>query len=439
TIKTVKESLRRIPNKGIGYGVLKQLSGDPDLWNIEQPPILFNYLGQMDADLNNTIFSSSWISAGESIGGKHTRETPIEMNAIVLDGKLTIDTTYNTKVYAEDVVVEFTEAFKAALLDVIHHCISKEQAEKTPFDYGDKELSFEQLEEIKAKNRWGEIEKIYPLANMQQGMLFHALEDPQSGAYFEQLVIDVKGFIDVNLFEESLNDIMKRHEILRTAIEYEITEQPKNVIIKGRKIGFRYRDIRQQGIDQQKESITTYIEQDREKGFDFSKDVLIRLELIQTDDKAYTIIWSNHHILFDGWGRGIILGELFHIYGNKQVGQYPNLEEPRPYSDYIRWLGEQEKEEGIQYWKQYLAGYQKPAKVPSFKIDSTREYHGQETLIEFSRELTKKMTELANQNNVTLNTVLQTLWGIILAKYNHTDDVVFGSVVSGRDAKVAGI
>ncbi|HDX9649186.1 TPA: amino acid adenylation domain-containing protein, partial [Bacillus cereus] len=439
TIKTVKESLRRIPNKGIGYGVLKQLSGDPDLWNIEQPPILFNYLGQMDTDLNNTIFSSSWISAGESIGGKHIRETPIEMNAIVLDGKLTIDTTYNTKVYAEDVVVEFTEAFKAALLDVIHHCISKEQAEKTPFDYGDKELSFEQLEEIKAKNRWGEIEKIYPLANMQQGMLFHALEDPQSGAYFEQLVIDVKGFIDVNLFEESLNDIMKRHEILRTAIEYEITEQPKNVIIKGRKIGFRYRDIRQQGIDQQKESITTYIEQDREKGFDFSKDVLIRLELIQTDDKAYTIIWSNHHILFDGWGRGIILGELFHIYGNKQVGQYPNLEEPRPYSDYIRWLGEQEKEEGIQYWKQYLAGYQKPAKVPSFKIDSTREYHGQETLIEFSRELTKKMTELANQNNVTLNTVLQTLWGIILAKYNHTDDVVFGSVVSGRDAKVAGI
>ncbi|WP_259418057.1 non-ribosomal peptide synthetase [Bacillus toyonensis] len=439
TIKTVKESLRRIPNKGIGYGVLKHLSGDPDLWNIEQPPILFNYLGQMDADLNNTIFSSSWISAGESIGGKHTRETPIEMNAIVLDGKLTIDTTYNTKVYAEDVVVEFTEAFKDALRDVIHHCISKEQAEKTPFDYGDKELTFEQLEEIKAKNRWGEIEKIYPLANMQQGMLFHALEDPKSGAYFEQLVIDVKGFIDVNLFEESLNDIMKRHELLRTAIEYEITEKPKNVIIKGRKIGFRYRDIRQQGINQQKESITTYIEQDREKGFDFSKDVLIRLELIQTDDKAYTIIWSNHHILFDGWGRGIILGELFHIYGNKQVGQYPNLEEPRPYSDYIRWLGEQEKEEGIQYWKQYLAGYQKPAKVPSFKIDSTREYHGQETLIEFSRELTKEMTELANQNNVTLNTVLQTLWGIILAKYNHTDDVVFGSVVSGRDAKVAGI
>lgn len=106
------------------------MSKDSDLWHIEQPPLLFNYLGQMDADINNTIFSSSWISAGESIGGKHTRETPIEMNAVVLDGKLTIDTTYNTKVYAEDVVVEFTEAFKDALCDVIHHCISKEQAEK---------------------------------------------------------------------------------------------------------------------------------------------------------------------------------------------------------------------------------------------------------------------------------------------------------------------
>ncbi|MGX5439997.1 non-ribosomal peptide synthase/polyketide synthase [Bacillus thuringiensis] len=439
TIKTVKESLRRIPNKGIGYGVLKHLSGDQDLWNVEQPPILFNYLGQMDGDLNNTVFSSSWISAGESIGGKHTRENPMEMNAVVLDGKLTIDTTYNTKVYAKDVVIEFTEAYKEALRAVINQCVSKKQAEKTPFDYGDKELSFEQLEEIKAKNNGFEIEKVYPLANMQQGMLFHALEDQQSGAYFEQLAIDVKGSIDVNLFEESLNDIMKRHEVLRTAIEYEITEKPRNIILKDRKIGFKYRDIRHQRIDQQKESIATYIEQDREKSFDFNQDVLIRLELIQTDDEAYTMIWSNHHILFDGWGRGIILGELFHIYGNKQVGQYHNLEEPRPYSDYIRWLEEQEKEEGIQYWKRYLTGYQEPAKIPSFKGDSTSGDHRQEKVIEFSNKLTKKMTELANRNHVTLNTVLQSVWGIILAKYNHTDDVVFGSVVSGRDAKVAGI
>ncbi|MGX5439995.1 amino acid adenylation domain-containing protein [Bacillus thuringiensis] len=439
TIKTVKESLRRIPNKGIGYGVLKHSIEGQDLWNAEQPPILFNYLGQMDEDLNNTVFSSSWISTGESIGGKHTRENPMEMNAVVLDGRLIIDTTYNTKVYTEDVVMEFTEAYKEALRTVIHHCVSKEWAEKTPFDYGDNELSFQQLDAIKKKYNGFEIEKIYPLANMQQGMLFHALEDQQSGAYFEQIVIDVKGVIDAKLFEESLNDIMKRHEILRTAIEYEITENPRNVILKDRKMDFRYNDIRHQKMDQQKESIKTYSEQDREKGFDFSKDSLIRLELIQTGEETYTIIWSNHHILFDGWGRGVILGELFHIYGNKRAGQHHHLEEPRPYSDYIKWLEEQTKEDGAHYWKHYLEGYQEQAKIPSFKGDSASGYRNREKVIEFSNELTKKMMELANRNHVTLNTLLQSAWGILLAKYNHTDDVVFGSVVSGRDAKVAGI
>ncbi|EJQ37641.1 amino acid adenylation domain-containing protein [Bacillus cereus BAG5X1-1] len=440
TIKTVKEALRKIPNKGIGYGILKHLVEDQDLLNAEQPPILFNYLGQMDEDFNNTVFSSSWMSPGESIGKNHMRENPIDINAVVLDGRLMIDTTYNTKAYKEDVVTEFIEAYKEALRAVINHCVSKERAEKTPFDYGDKELSFQQLDDIKAKYNGFEIEKIYPLANMQQGMLFHALEDKQSSAYFEQIVIECQGSIDVKLFEETLNEIMNRHEILRTSIEYTITEEPRSVILKDRKIGFKYQDIRHQRIDQQKESIEIYIERDREKGFDFSQDSLIRLKLIQTAEEAYTIIWSNHHILFDGWSRGIILGELFHIYENKLAGKNHHLEEPRPYSDYIRWLGEQTEDEGVQYWKHYLEGYQEQAKIPSFKRDSNvNGDRKREKVIEFSNELTMKMNDLANRNHVTLNTVLQSTWGILLATYNQTDDIVFGSVVSGRDAKVDGI
>ncbi|NEY82417.1 amino acid adenylation domain-containing protein, partial [Bacillus sp. 3H-10] len=439
-IKMVKESLRRIPHKGIGYGILKYLTEDKDLWNGEQPPILFNYLGQMDKELNNTVFSSSWLPTGESIGGKRTRENAMEINAVVLGGRLMIDTTYNTTVYSEDVVKEFMEVYKESLHTVIDHCVSKERAEKTPVDYGDKELSLQQLESIQTKYNEFEIEKIYPLANMQQGMLFHALEDQQSGAYFEQMVIDVKGSINADLFEESLNDIMKRHEILRTAIEYEITEKPRNVILKDRKIGFKYRDIRRQKVEQQQESIKEYMKQDRERGFDFTQDPLIRLELIQTGEEAYTIIWSNHHILFDGWGRGIILGELFHIYGNKRAGREQLLAEPKPYSDYIKWLEEQTKEDGIHYWKHYLEGYQKQAKIPSFKRDrSPSGDHYKEKVLALSNELTTKMTALANRNHVTLNTLLQSAWGILLAKYNETDDVVFGSVVSGRDAKVAGI
>ncbi|WP_235843092.1 condensation domain-containing protein, partial [Metabacillus fastidiosus] len=440
TIKMVKESLRKLPNKGIGYGILKHLSEDEELRKAAQPPLLFNYLGQMDEDLQNAVFSSSSLPTGESIGNKHTRENAMEMNAVVLDGRLIIDTTYNTKVYSEETVKDFTEAYKEALYAVIRHCVSKEQAERTPFDYGDRGLSIHELEDIKRKYHEFEIEKIYPLANMQQGMLFHALEDPTSGAYFEQIVIEANGSIDPHLLEESFNVIMERHELLRTAVEYEITEKPRNVILKDRKIGFNYRDIRCQSVEQQKASIEQYLKQDQEKGFDFGRDSLIRLELIQIGEEAYKLIWSNHHILFDGWGRGIILGELFHIYGNKRAGRIHQLEKPQPYSDYIGWLEEQTREDAVHYWKGYLEGYQEPATIPSItKGRKSGDSRNWEKVVEFSSELTGKLTELANRNHVTFNTALQSAWGVLLAKYNHTDDVVFGSVVSGRDAKVSGI
>ncbi|PIK32704.1 non-ribosomal peptide synthetase, partial [Bacillus siamensis] len=152
TIKMVKETIRKIPNKGIGYGILKYLNEDPELKAAPQPPLLFNYLGQMDEDLQNAAFSSSGLPTGESIGSRHTRENAMEMNAIVLDGQLVIDTTYNTKVYSKQTVKHFTEAYKEALYEVIGHCVSKEEAERTPSDYGDKALGIYELEDIKRKH-----------------------------------------------------------------------------------------------------------------------------------------------------------------------------------------------------------------------------------------------------------------------------------------------
>ncbi|WP_139487924.1 non-ribosomal peptide synthase/polyketide synthase [Brevibacillus dissolubilis] len=440
TIKTVKELLRRVPNKGIGYGILKYVTQDPDLAKEETAPLLFNYLGQMDQDMNNEQFSSSWFSTGEAIGDNITRATPMEINALVVNGQLTISTTYNTKVYDQATASSFTEAFKEALQTVIAHCAAQDQAVKTPSDYGDKELSLEQLEAIKKKQKGQEIEKIYPLANMQRGMLFHALEDSYSTAYFEQLVLKVKGHVNEAWFEQSLQEVMTRHEILRASFEYEITDQPRNVILKDKPIGFTYRDLRGLGTEQRQASVAAFVQEDRKKGFDLSKDTLIRFELIRTGEDTYTFIWSNHHILFDGWGRGIILGELFHIYSQKAAGQKHRLEEPRPYSDYIRWLQEQDKEEAKAYWQQYLAAYEQKAQLPAVTNKTTpAEYQRAEKTIPFSKAVTQQITQLANRNSVTFYTVIQSVWGMVLGRYNDTNDVVFGTVVSGRDAQVDGI
>ncbi|MEC1536488.1 non-ribosomal peptide synthase/polyketide synthase [Bacillus sonorensis] len=439
-IKMVKEHLRKIPNKGIGYGILKYVAKDADIIKDGKSPILFNYLGQLDEDIDNEEFSSSRLSPGESIGRGIIREHPIEINAIVFNGRLTIQTTYNTKAYNEDIVRTFTETYKEALKTVISHCLSKEAAEKTPSDYGDKDITLYQLEEIKQKYKGMEIEKIYPLANMQRGMLFHALEDKESKAYFEQMSINMKGYIDERLFEESFNDIMNRHEILRASLEYDITDEPRNVIIKDRKIHLLYLDVRHQSPGEREQAIQKYLKADREKGFHLSKEALIRAALIRTSEDSYTFIWTNHHILLDGWCRGIILGELFHIYNKKAAGRLPQLQEARPYSDYIRWLGEQDKEAAKAYWKNYLSGFAEKSPMSVLGSQSGRGgYQRKEAVVEFSTELTRRLTELANRNSVTLHTVLQSIWGILLARYNNTKDVVFGTVVSGRDAHVAGI
>ncbi|WP_105981064.1 bacitracin non-ribosomal peptide synthetase BacC [Bacillus paralicheniformis] len=440
TIKMVKEHLRNVPNKGIGYGILKYLTRDSEIAKGATSPILFNYLGQLDEDINSGEFSSSHLSPGEAAGKGITRENPLEINAVVFRGQLAIQTTYNTRAYSEDVVRTFAQKYKEALKAVIRHCAEREETEKTPSDYGDKGISLDQLEEIKLKYKGMEIEKIYPLANMQRGMLFHALEDKESQAYFEQMAIDMKGLIDERLFAETFNDIMERHEILRASIEYEITDEPRNVIIKDRKINLDYHDLRKQSPAEREQVIQTYRKADREKGFCLNSEPLIRAALMRTEDDSYTFIWTNHHILLDGWSRGIIMGELFQMYHMKEGGQKHRLEEARPYSDYIGWLEQQDKEAPKAYWRNYLSGFTEKSPISVLASSSGHaKYKRKEAVIEFPQQLTGRITELASRNNVTLHTVLQCIWGMLLARYNQTDDVVFGTVISGRDAQVAGI
>ncbi|MEC0714024.1 bacitracin non-ribosomal peptide synthetase BacA [Bacillus haynesii] len=438
-IKMVKETLRKIPNKGIGYGVLKYMT--EELQKIQtQAPLSFNYFGEMNNDMNRKVFSQSPFSPGESIGGKIVRHCAIEMNAISLNGELTIYTTFNQDQYQTSAIEQLNQSFKENLEKIVDHCVGKDGSDMTPSDYGDVSLGLEELERIQNKYSAFQIEKIYPLANMQKGMLFHAAMDQTSGAYFQQIVIDLKGRVHPDLLEKSFHEIVKRHEILRASFEYEITAEPRQIIARDRKTPFTSIDLTGENRTRQHKFIETYLKEDQEKGFDLSSEALMRVCLIRMNDESYRLIWSHHHILLDGWCLGIVLSELFSIYGKIIKGESRRLKEPKPYGDYIKWLEKQDKEEAAAYWKDYLKGYETRSELPAFNRSATsEEYCGKEKVISFSKELTTKITRIAKEHHVTINTVLQGIWGIILAKYNNTDEVVFGTVVSGREAPVEGI
>ncbi|MCY9248299.1 non-ribosomal peptide synthetase, partial [Bacillus haynesii] len=438
-IKMVKETLRKIPNKGIGYGVLKYMT--EELQKIQtQAPLSFNYFGEMNNDMNRKVFSQSPFSPGESIGGKIVRHCAIEMNAISLNGELTIYTTFNQDQYQTSAIEQLNQSFKENLEKIVDHCVGKDGSDMTPSDYGDVSLGLEELERIQNKYSAFQIEKIYPLANMQKGMLFHAAMDQTSGAYFQQIVIDLKGRVHPDLLEKSFHEIVKRHEILRASFEYEITAEPRQIIARDRKTPFTSIDLTGENRTRQHRFIETYLKEDQEKGFDLSSEALMRVCLIRMNDESYRLIWSHHHILLDGWCLGIVLSELFSIYGKIIKGESRRLKEPKPYGDYIKWLEKQDKEEAAAYWKDYLKGYETRSELPAFNRSATsEEYCGKEKVISFSKKLTTKITRIAKEHHVTINTVLQGIWGIILAKYNNTDEVVFGTVVSGREAPVEGI
>jgi amino acid adenylation domain-containing protein/non-ribosomal peptide synthase protein (TIGR01720 family) len=282
------------------------------------------------------------------------------------------------------------------------------------------------------------IKRVYSLSPMQEGMLFHSIMNSESDAYFEQTIYDIEGDIDIQIFEEIWNALIAKYDVLRTIFIYEEINKPKQVVLRERKIKIHFQDISAMPESAQKNYINEFKEKDKKKKFNLSKDMLIRIAALKTKASSYKVIWSFHHILMDGWSLGIIINEFFSIYRGIKENRPLQLEEECPYFDYIKWLEKQNQEEGYSYWRRYLETYENKALLPG-KIIQSNAYQQKKLEVRLDKEITVKLTDVVHKYNVTINSFFQTIWGILLQRYNNTDDVVFGAVVSGRPAQIPGI
>ncbi|WP_143315726.1 condensation domain-containing protein [Clostridium sp. HBUAS56017] len=284
------------------------------------------------------------------------------------------------------------------------------------------------------------IQKIYSLTPMQEGMLFHAMDNKSSSVYFEQIVLNLDGYIDIEVLQKSFNILLQRYDILRTAIVYEKIEKPKQVVLAERASDITFKDISNLEEEEKKTYIEEFKKADIKRGFNLTKDTLIRISVIKKDSNSFSLALSFHHIIMDGWCLGIVFKELFQIYVSLKENKDLEEKEIYPYNDYIQWFYKQNKEEAIEYWNKYLEGLEKETIVPNFSnsVDK-KQYVLKEHIFEMEENLTDKLKLIAKENKVTVNTVFQSLWGIVLQKYNNTKDIVFGSVVSGRPPEIKGI
>lgn len=286
------------------------------------------------------------------------------------------------------------------------------------------------------------IKNIYPLSHMQEGMLFHSFLRKEEGAYVEQSLFTIKGSLSYDWFQRSIQAIIDRHDIFRTVFLPHVPHLsgPRQVVRTEREFHLYSEDISHLQINDQHEFIDCFKEKDKQKGFDLQKDMLMRISLFKTAEDEHVCIWSHHHILMDGWCLGIVLQEFMQIYQSIHAGKPLSLDPVRPYSTYISWLTNRDKETAAEYWGSYLKNYSTPSPLPRVSDEEKKEgYHREDLIFSLNKPLTDKLKETAKQHGVTLATLIQAVWGVMLQQYNRTDDVVFGAVVSGRPSEIPGV
>jgi amino acid adenylation domain-containing protein/non-ribosomal peptide synthase protein (TIGR01720 family) len=447
-VKEIKENLRQVPNKGIGYGILRYLTSQEHKAGLEfklNPQIGFNYLGQFDADVRQSTFKTSRESIGNVLGPNIKRDYEIDVSGMITDKSLFMSIAYNKNQYPQEALRGFLEHYETVLRHIISYCSQKKERELTPSDLTFNELSIAEigaLEAIFNNGNRGNIIDIYPLSPMQEGMFFHCLYNTSAPEYFEQVSYRFYGNLNKSWVEKSLNELLKRHDILRTAFTHEIFDRPLQVVLKQRQVDFYFETLTHlNGQEEKALFIKKFKERDRQRSFELDRDVLMRISLFQVDEGEYELTWSHHHLLMDGWCTGILISEFLEIYNGLLEGRPYRLPEVVQYRTYIRWLEQQDKEVPGKYWQEYLEGYEEAAVIPGInKPGGTGAgYKLEKMVFPLDRDTTTGLDKLAMRNRVTLNTVIRAIWGIILARYNDRQDVVFGVVVSGRPPDVEGI
>ena len=438
-IKTVKEQLRQIPYKGIGYGVLRNLTPQNLLEGHQldfKPDLVFNYLGRFDSGDQQGLFQALKNDVGESVAGQGRRPCALEFSAMILADQLCIDWRYDQHQFTDESMQGLAEQYQASLRQVIDHCLQQTGQTFTPSDLTFHDLSLDELDAFLLTYPEN-LTDVSPLTPMQEGMLFHALREPDSTSYHEQISFTLQGELDTACYQKSWDKLVTRHAILRTVFVNDKIQNPAQVILKQVPSTFKIEDWSVYSDLSLENKLASYLQADLANQFKLSEQPPVRVRLLRLTEQKWHLVWSFHHLLLDGWSVGVLMDEMTQIY--QAMGQNKTAELPvsPPFSDYLRWLKQQDTDTAIRFWQDYTDNYSEQASLPSYcgEQESVRAEYTQT----FESDLTTRLQIAAKHYKVTVNAMIQAAWGILLGRYNDRHDVMFATVVSGRPSEIANI
>ncbi|MES2259415.1 MAG: amino acid adenylation domain-containing protein [Pseudomonadota bacterium] len=429
-LKRTKEMLRAIPNNGLGHGVLRHLGSAGQraaLASLPQPQVVFNYLGQFEGSFNE---DGPWTVAAESGGDAADPAAPLAhelaINGQVHGGELTLTIGYSAARFDAATVQELAQGFQSELEALVAHCCSGVRG-LTSSDVPLAHLQQEELDSLPLDG--AQVADLYPLSPMQAGMLFHSVLEPDGHAYLNQLRVDIGG-LDAERFRAAWQTVFERHDVLRTGFLHQ-RDVPLQWVAKQVALPWQEHDWRDRVA--QSELLDMLAQAEQTQGFSLEQAPLTRLLLVRTGEHAHHFIWTIHHLLTDGWSTSQLMGEVLRIYDGARLAAPQGR-----YADYIVWLQERDAAAGEAWWRGQLAQLDEPTRLAGTlaKPQAAPGYGERQTVLD--ETATQALQAFAKRERVTVNTVLQAAWALLLNRYTGQETVCFGATTSGRPADLPG-
>jgi len=287
-----------------------------------------------------------------------------------------------------------------------------------------------------------DVEDIYPLAPMQEGLLFHSLLNPNSGIYLMQDRYQIDGSVDAEAFRRAWQGVVDHHPILRTSFFWESRQRAHQIVHRQVRVPFEYFDWRDLSDRERTERMNRLLAEELHEGFDFSQAPLFRIRLFRFEEARYRFVRSYHHILLDEWCTSEILSHFLANYEALLGGRELPVRQTPPFRDYIAWLGRQNGRSAEAFWRRDLEGFSEPTPLTVDRpiAEDARVAGEMDEVIDFLTEAdTSVLASLAHRYRITANTFLQAAWALVLSHYSGRDDVVYGVTGAGRPAELPGV
>jgi amino acid adenylation domain-containing protein/non-ribosomal peptide synthase protein (TIGR01720 family) len=442
-IKLVKETLLAVPDKGIGYGMLRYLNAETarELPKNSVGQVSFNYLGQVSAsDVPEQFAGLGWTPAND-LGDLYAAPdadmpamAPVDINSIVTDGRLSADFGFPETLLDRADVEEFAALWVDALTAMHTHVSQPGAGGRTPSDLRLVQVGQSDIDAW--EDAYPSLSDVWPLAPLQAGLLFHALLAGSSiDVYTAQIVLELTGSVDSDRLRSAAQTVVDRYASLRTAFVSDERGTAVQIVVEDAPIEWNEADL--SASSDALAELGRLVAIDRTVQFDLTKPPLIRFTLFKVSADEFRLVVTNHHILLDGWSMPLLMKDLLILYATRSDTSV--LPPAGSFRTYLEWISQRDKAPAVAAWRRALTGLDEPTVLAP--LGSGREITtlSAQHAFEVDDAGTAALVELAAAAGVTVNTVLQTAWGLLVARITGRTDVVFGTTVSGRPPELAGV